>query len=160
MIRDMRRNVAQPKDTMHKAEVAMVTGMGVVIKDATTVALPSAETASNIYVVTKERIPTGINTARVDMSDYDEDFVNIKAGEFIGLERYTDGEKFATDQFKAEDFGEGAVAGFAVSVGVDGKWQKATVSTMPSKYVFDGFHNDNGHKLVMVRVEADAIRNA
>ena len=160
MIRDMRRNGAQPKDTMHKAEVAMVTGMGVVIKDATTVALPSAETASNIYVVTKERIPTGINTARVDISDYDEDFVNIKAGEFIGLERYTDGEKFATDQFKAEDFGEGAVAGFAVSVGVDGKWQKATVSTMPSKYVFDGFHNDNGHKLVMVRVEADAIKNA
>ena len=160
MIRDMRRNGAQPKDTMHKAEVAMVTGMGVVIKDATTVALPSAETASNIYVVTKERIPTGINTARVDMSDYDEDFVNIKAGEFIGLERYTDGEKFATDQFKAGDFGEGAVAGFAVSVGVDGKWQKATVSTMPSKYVFDGFHNDNGHKLVMVRVEADAIKNA
>lgn len=160
MIRDMRRNGAQPKDTMHKAEVAMVTGMGIVIKDATTVALPSAETASNIYVVTKERIPTGINTARVDMSDYDEDFVNIKAGEFIGLERYTDGEKFATDQFKAEDFGEGAVAGFAVSVGVDGKWQKATVSTMPSKYVFDGFHNDNGHKLVMVRVEADAIKNA
>ena len=160
MIRDMRRNGAQPKDTMHKAEVAMVTGMGVVIKDATTVALPSAETASNIYVVTKERIPTGINTARVDMSDYDEDFVNIKAGEFIGLERYTDGEKFATDQFKAEDFGEGAVAGFAVSDGTDGKWQKATVSTMPSKYVFDGFHNDNGHKLVMVRVEADAIKNA
>ena len=160
MIRDMRRNGAQPKDTMHKAEVAMVTGMGVVIKDATTVALPSAETASNVYVVTKERIPTGINTARVDMSDYDEDFVNVKAGEFIGLERYTDGEKFATDQFKAEDFGEGAVAGFAVSVGVDGKWQKATVSTMPSKYVFDGFHNDNGHKLVMVRVEADAIKNA
>ena len=160
MIRDMRRNGAQPKDTMHKAEVAMVTGMGVVIKDATTVALPSAETASNIYVVTKERIPTGINTARVDMSDYDEDFVNIKAGEFIGLERYTDGEKFSTDQFKAEDFGEGAVAGFAVSVGVDGKWKKATASTMPSKYVFDGFHNDNGHKLVMVRVEADAIKNA
>ena len=160
MIRDMRRNGAQPKDTMHKAEVAMVTGMGVVIKDATTVALPSVETASNVYVVTKERIPTGINTARVDMSDYDEDFVNIKAGEFIGLERYTDGEKFATDQFKAEDFGEGAVAGFAVSVGVDGKWQKATVSTVPSKYVFDGFHNDNGHKLVMVRVEADAIKNA
>ena len=35
MIRDMRRNGAQPKDTMHKAYVDMVTGMGVVIKDAT-----------------------------------------------------------------------------------------------------------------------------
>ena len=159
MIRDMRRNGAQPKDTMHKAEVAMVTGMGVVIKDATTVALPSAETASNVYVVTKERIPTGINAARQDMSDYDEDFVNVKAGEFIGLERYTDGEKFATDQFKASDFADGAVAGFAVSVGADGKWVKAA-STVNSKYVFDGFHNDNGHKLVMIRVEADTIKNS
>ena len=160
MIRDMRRNGAQPKDTMHKADVAMVTGMGVVIKNATTVAFPTAETASNIYVVTKERIPTGINAARIDMSDYDDDFVKIAKDEFVGLERYTDGEKFATDQFKASDFTDEAVAGFAVSVGADGKWQKATASTVPSKYVFDGFHNDNGHKLVMVRVEADAIKNA
>lgn len=160
MIRDMRRNGAQPKDTMHKAYVDMVTGMGVVIKDATSVTLPSAETATNIYVATKERIPSGINAARQDMSDYDKDFVSIKAGEFIGLERYTDGEKFATDQFKAEDFADEATTGFAVSVGADGKWQKATASTMPSKYVFDGIHTDNGHKLVMIRVEADAIKNA
>lgn len=159
MIRDMRRNGAQPKDTMHKAEVAMVTGMGVVIKDAATVVLPSAETANNVYVVTKERIPTGINAARQDMSDYDDDFVKIKAGELIGLERYTDGEKFATDQFKAEDFADEAVAGFAVSVGADGAWCKAT-STVESKYVFDGFHNDNGHKLVMIRVEYDAVKNS
>ena len=56
MIRDIRRNGAQPKDTMHKAGVALVTGMGVVIKDATTVELPKAETVANIYVATKERI--------------------------------------------------------------------------------------------------------
>ena len=104
MIRDIRRNGAQPKDTMHKAEVAMVTGMGVVIKDTTTVKLPEEEIVANIYVVTKERIPTGINAARREMSDYDEDFVNIAKNEFVGLERYTDGEKFATDQYKADDF--------------------------------------------------------
>ena len=160
MIRDIRRNGAQPKDTMHKAGVALITGMGVVIKDATTVELPKAETVANIYVATKERIPTGINAARVDMSDYDEDFVKIAKGEFIGLERYTDGEKFATDQYKAEDFSGEVADGTPVSVGADGKWQKATVSTMPSKYVFDGIHTDNGHKLVMIRVEADAIKNA
>lgn len=56
MIRDIRRNGAQPKDTMHKAGVALVTGMGVVIKDATTVELPKAETVANIYVATKERM--------------------------------------------------------------------------------------------------------
>ena len=159
MSRDMSRKGAQPKDTMHKADVAMVTGMGVVIKDATTVALPSAETASNIYVVTKERVPSGINASRTDMSDYDDDFVKIAKDEFIGLERYTDGEKFATDQFKASDFSDDVTAGFAVSVGSDGKWIKAT-STIASKYVFDGFHIDNGHKLVMIRVEVDTIKNS
>ena len=60
MIRDIRRNGAQPKDTMHKAEVAMVTGMGVVIKDASTVKLPAAETASNIYVATQERVTSSV----------------------------------------------------------------------------------------------------
>lgn len=156
MIRDMRRNGSQPKDTMHKADVAMVTGMGVVIKDSTTVALPGAETASNIYVATKERVPSGINTAKTDMSDYDDDFVKIAKSEFIGLERYTDGEKFATDQFRVADFPNGTESGFAVSVGTDGLWAKSTIE---SKYIFDGFHDDNGHKLVMIRVETDAITN-
>lgn len=157
MIRDMRRNGAQPKDTMRKAAVDMVTGMGVVKTADMTVSLPDAETATNIYVATKERIPTGINSARKDMSDYDPDFVNIKAGEPMGLERYTDGEKFATDQFIADDFGDDATKGFGVSVGTDGFWMKATVE---SKYVYDGIYIDNGHKLVMIRVEADPITNA
>ena len=157
MIRDMRRNGAQPKDTMHKAAVEMVTGMGIVIKDAATVTLPAAEVTENIYVATKERIPTGINAARTDMSDYDPDFVNISVGEYIGLERYTDGEKFATDQFDVADFGDSVTAGFACGVGADGKWCKAATG---SKYIFDGFHNDNGHKLVMIRVEADVVKNA
>lgn len=157
MIRDIRRNGAQPKDTMHKAGVALVTGMGVVIKDATTVVLPSAETVANIYVATKERIPTGINAARQDMSDYDEDFVNIAKDEFLGLERYTDGEKFATDQFKEEDFSGEVADGTPVSVGTDGKWQKATVA---SKYVYEKPFKDNSHDLIMIRVEADAVATA
>ena len=70
MIRDIRRNGAQPKDTMHKAEVAMVTGMGVVIKDASTVKLPAAETASNIYVANLVIVPHGVNAERSDMSFY------------------------------------------------------------------------------------------
>lgn len=153
MIRDMRRNGAQPKDTMHKAEVAMVTGMGVVIKDSKTVALPSEETVANIYVATKERIAKGTNAALTNMSDYHEDFVNIEVNELIGLERYTDGEKFATDQYKAADF-EAVEAAFPVAVGTDGKWMK---STKASKYVCEGIHIDNGHRLIVIRVEADAV---
>ncbi len=160
MIRDIRRNGAQPKDTMHKADAPLVTGMGVVIKDASTVKLPTEETATNIYVATKERIPTGINAARTDISDYDEDFVNIAKDEFLGLERYTDGEKFATDQFKAEDFASTLADGTAVSVGADGKWQKATASSVSSKYVYEKDFNDNGHRLIMIRVESDAVTNS
>lgn len=156
MIRDMRRNGAQPKDTMHKAGVEMMTGMGVVIKDKTTVVFPSEETVANIYVATKERVPSGVNVARVNMSDYDEDFTKIAKGEFIGLERYTDGEKFATDQFKAEDFTD-ELKEKPVAVGVDGKWIKATKA---SKYVFEDFHMDNGHKLAMIRVETDVVEIA
>lgn len=158
MIRDMRRNGSQPKDTMHKAEKAMVTGMGVIIKDAKTVTLPGTETASNIYVATKERVPSGVNAARKDMSDYDTDFVNIAKDEFLGLERYTDGEKFATDQFKATDF-DSPTPNMYLSVGTDGKWQKATAS-VPSRYVYDGVHMDNGHKLIMVRVESESGENS
>lgn len=157
MIRDMKRNGAQPKDTMHKASIEMITGMGVVITDSTTISLPAGETATNVYFVTKERVPSGTNAARTDMSDYDEDFTKIKKNELVGLEKFTDGEKLATDQFTAADFGDGAVAGFTVSVGTDGKLKKATIA---SKYIFDGIYNDNGHKLVMVRVESDAITNA
>lgn len=153
MIRDMRRNGAQPKDTMHKADVEMMTGMGVVIKDKTTVVFPSEETVANIYVATKERVPSGVNAARVNTSDYDEDFTKIAKGELIGLERYTDGEKFATDQFKAEDFTD-ELKEKPVAVGADGKWIKATKA---SKYVFEDFHMDNGHKLAMIRVETDAV---
>lgn len=158
MLRDIRRNGAQPKDTMHKAKVAMVTGMGAVKEDTKNtkeVKLPTAETTTNIYLVTKERIPTGINAARQEMSDYDDDFTSVKIGEFVGLEVYTDGEKFGTDQFKAADFGDEAEPGFAMSVGADGKWQKATKGT--SRYVFAGTMKDNGHKLVLVEVVADAV---
>lgn len=157
MIRDMRRNGAQPKDTMHKAGVEMITGMGVVIKNETEVVLPTSETSANVYVVTKERYPSGINAARTNMSDYDDDFVKVAKGEFVGLERYTDGEKFATDQFKADDFQDGSIVdlkGKPVAVGTDGKWMKATAQ---SKYVFENVYMDNGHKLVMIRVESDAV---
>lgn len=156
MIRDIRRNGAQPKDTMHKAGANMKTGMGVVIKDTTTVVLPSDETTTNIYFVTKERIPTGVNAARTNMSDYDDDFVNVVKDEFVGLERYTDGEKFATDQFKAEDFNN-ELKGKPVAVGADGKLIKATKA---SKYLFEDFFMDNGHKLVLIRVESDAVEVA
>lgn len=160
MLRDIRRNGAQPKDTMHKAAAKMVTGMGVIkndTKDKKEVKLPSDETTANICVVTKERVPSGINAARLNMSDYDEDFVNIEKGELIGLEVYTDGEKFATDQFKAEDF-NGYEVGKTVAVGADGKWMKTTKGT--SRFLYAGEYMDNGHKMIAIEVVADPVAHA
>ena len=47
----------------------------------------------------------------------------------------------------------------AVSVGTDGKWQKAT-ATVASKYVYEKDLADNGHKLIIIRVEKDAVKNS
>ena len=102
MLRDLIINGAKAPDAMHKAKVALVTGMAVVKEDSVTdkfANISSTETVADIYFVDKERIPTGINTAKGDMSDYDEDFVNIKANEFVTLDKYIPGERFATDQF-------------------------------------------------------------
>ena len=49
--------------------------------------------------------------------------------------------------------------GMAVSVGTDGKWQKAT-ATVASKYVYEKDFADNGHKLIIIRVEKDAVKNS
>ena len=57
--------------------------------------------------------------------------------------------------FKIADFGDEVAPGFALSVGTDGKWQKATKGS--SRFVFAGTMNDNGHKLVLVEVVADAV---
>ena len=49
-----------------KTAGAYATGMGVTKNEATGVAtIPSAETGVNLYVLDKERIPTGANAARV-----------------------------------------------------------------------------------------------
>ena len=62
--------------------------------------------------------------------------------------------------FKVDDFSGEVADGTAVSVGADGKWQKATASTVPSKFVYEKDFNDNGHKIIMIRVESDAVTNA
>lgn len=158
MLRDLRRNGAQPKDTMYKAGAALVVGMGVVKDEAKKeVKVPSEEATANICVVTKERIPSGMNAAKLNMSDYDTDFNNVAKGEFVGLEVYTDGEKFATDQFKAGDFDD-YEKGKTVAVGDDGKWMKTTKGT--SRFLYAGEYMDNGHKMIAIEVVADPVAHA
>lgn len=142
-----------------KASAACSTGMGVVMdRAAKTFALPTAETAADIVIVYKERIPSGIYAANGDYSDYFEQYNSVAAGEFAPLYSYDYGEVFATDQYDSTIVD--AAKGKRVSVGTDGKWKVATVTTVSSKYVFKDFYNDNGHKLAIIEVSDTPAANA
>ena len=132
-----------------KTAGAYKTGMGVTKDEATGVAtIPSAETGTNLYVLDKERIPTGVNAARTDMSDYDDDFNTYASGEQCKLRVFGANEKFAVDQYDATAC-VAANAGKYAAVGTNGKWTIAASAT-DSEYVFLGLHNDAGHILALI----------
>lgn len=162
MLRDLVINGAKAPDAMHKAKVGMVTGMAVVKEDSETdkfANITESETVADIFFVDKERIPTGVNAARGDMSDYDPDFVTVKANEFITLDKYAPGERFATDQYDTGSITDETEIGTRISF-KSGKAQAATATSVLSNYVFKGFYNDNGHKLITIEVSDTAAANA
>lgn len=155
MIRELQVTKDKPANSMYKSgEEKIVTGMAVIKNEANkTFEFASAETAADLFFVDKERVPSGINAARGDMSDYDEDFTTLKENEFGKLIAYYAGERFAVDQYVESEL----VEGVRVSAGVDGKLAKSTIA---SKYVFKGFFDDNGHKLAIIEVSDTAVANA
>lgn len=155
MLRELQVTMNKPANAMYKSgEEKIITGMAVVKNEANkTFEFVSAETAADLFFVDKERIPTGINAARADMSDYDEDFVTLKEGEFGKLIAYYVGERFAVDQYDEA----GLVEGVRVAAGTKGKLVKASVA---SRYIFKGFFDDNGHKLAVIEVSDTAVANA
>lgn len=158
MLRDFRINGAKAPDAMHKAKIAMVTGMAVVKEDSTTDKYANAttsESVTDIYFVDKARVPSGVNAARDDMSDYDEDFVNIKANEPVIMNKYAPDEKFGTDQFVTDDFTTETNIDTRVSF-KEGKAMKATIA---SPYKFKGLYSDNGHTLIQIELSDTAIEN-
>lgn len=158
MVRDFIINGAKAPDAMHKAKVDMVTGMGVVKEDSATdkfANITEEETVADIFIVDKERVPSGLNCARGDMSDYDEDFVKIKANEMVSMDKYHAGEKFGTDQYD-----ETITKDLAIDTRVAWKKGLATKATIASPYVFKGFHDDNGHMLAQIALSDTVAENA
>lgn len=154
MVRDIEIHGGKDAPANNKAVKACSTGMGVVLdRSAKTFDLPSAATSENIYVVHKERIPTGLNAAATDLSDYFEEFNTVAEDEFAPLYTYDFGEQFATDQFDNTTLKAGA-ENTAAAVGTDGKW---TAASGASKYRFVGIYNDAGHELAQIEVLADAV---
>lgn len=156
MLRELQTIISTPANTMFSAGADLVTGMGVVKNEsAKTVGVPSAETATGIYVVDKERVAQGVYSSVTDLPDSHDQFVKIKTGEMVKIKAYLAGERFATDQFVST----GLTVDNYVSVGTAGKWIKAT-STVPSNFVYKGTVTDNGATLAIVEVVAIAGKNA
>ena len=157
MLREFQVTKDKPANSMYKSgEEKIVTGMAVIKNESNkTFEFASAETAADLFFVDKERVPSGINAARGDMSDYDEDFTTLKENEFGKLIAYYVGERFAVDQYVES----GLDVGVRVSANTDGQLIKAT-GTVDSKYVFKGFYDDNGHKLAIIEVSDTPAKNS
>ena len=97
MLRELQVTKDKPANSMYKAgEEKIVTGMAVVKNETSkTFEFASAATATDVFFVDKERVPSGVNAARGDMSDYDDDFVTLKENEFGKLIAYYPGERLA-----------------------------------------------------------------
>ena len=155
MIRELGVHSTKYTPANMTAAVAMVTGMGAQISVADgNVILPDAEAASDIYFVEKERTVNGIYAALTDFDDYFDQFVNVKAGDFVKIIKPVAGELYGVDQFA--DALVAGDKGKRLSVGTDGQW---AVAKGASPYVFEGFVMDGSHKLAQIRVSDTAVAN-
>lgn len=148
MLKDCMIHGQHAVDATFEAGAALTTGMGVV-KDfsAKTAKLPTAETSANIFLVQKDRVPTGINASRTQFSDWEAEFNKVDAGDLCLLVTYGPGESFYTDAYAStlDDDDIGA----PVAVGTDGKWVAAAAASV---YVLTGFYTVNGHTMACIAV--------
>lgn len=120
MFRGLQDILGENYDAQYKAKADTVVGMGVV-KDYATgeFKFPTSDTANDIYFVTKDMQPTGIQTVYGEVSEYE--LQNIKAGEYALLVGGKKGERFFTDQIEPS-----ISIGNRVIVGTNGKFKAAS----------------------------------
>jgi len=123
-------------DAMHSAGSEMVMGMGVVKSENLEAAFPSTDTATNVFFVTKELIPTGVDSLKGDISDYALE--KISDGDMVVLVKPVIGEVYWTDQTEGD-----ITTGEYVVVGTNGKF-KAAGSAKSNLKVFSTDIKDAG----------------
>lgn len=155
MLRELINHGGKAAEATYIAATELKTGMGVVKNVDGTCSVPAKATAANIFLVEKARIPTGLNTGRTNLSDYEDEFVTVYKDALVKLNEYDFGEVFGTDQFAATLTDE--AKGKTLHVGTDGKWD---VATGASVYRFRGFYMDAGrHQMAEIEVLKDAVTN-
>lgn len=146
MLRELQTNTGKVYDATNITTVDVVVGMGVV-KDYTKdreVGFPDAPTDKGVFLVTKEKRAEGIYAGLGEFSDYEDMFMEIKAGHGVKLVPPVFSERYATDQFTT-----GAVKGDYLALGVDGKFAKSENAT---KFVYRGPKVVDTHTLHVIEV--------
>lgn len=92
-----------------------------------------------------------------NLSDYFEQFVKVKEGEFAKAIPNYEGEMYGTDQYD-DSVVESAVDKY-LAVGTDGKWKVASAS-ISSCYKLAGFQADGVNKIAQIVKLADAGQNS
>lgn len=153
MLREFQTNGLKTTDAMYKTDAEMITGAPVVKNYADkTVSIAGNGVVDGFFLVNKERVPTGLNCAKGDMSDYDENFTKIAENESVKLIIPETGERYGTDQYVLGDLS----IGDSVMV-TGGKFVKADVA---SKLIFGGEYSDVGHKLAIIEIAGSTKTNA
>lgn len=156
MLRELMVNAGESAPAQYVASADFNTGAPVTVNvtDGTVNAV-TTETASDLYVVDKERYPEGVYAGMTNLSDYHEGYNKVAKGERVKLCTYgVPADAFATSEYDTTVV-EGA-KGKRVAA-KNGKW---TLATSASKYVFVDFVKDNGHQLAKIVVSDTATANA
>lgn len=147
MLRELQTNTGKVYDAMNTTSVDLIVGMGVVKDYAKEkeVGFPVVATDKGVFFVTKEKRTGGIYAGQEgNMSDYDDLFMKIKAGEGVKLVPPVKSERYATDQVTT-----GLTAGDYLELGTDGKFAKATDAT---RFVCRGIKKIDTHDLTVIEV--------
>lgn len=156
MLRELMVNVGETAPAQYIASADFNTGAPVVVDVASgTVNAVTDETASDLYVVDKERYPEGAYAGVTNLSDYHEGYNKVAKDSAVKLCAYgVPADAFGTSEYDDTITDETANKRVAAK---NGKW---TLATQASKYVFAGFVYDNGNKLAKIVVSDTATTNA
>jgi hypothetical protein len=138
MIRKLQSLSSRNYNAVGIAYEAMTIGMGVV-QTSNGIELPSSATTANIFFVAKEAIPTGINSVKGEIPDYDTTFESISKDDGVVLIKPIIGEKYFTNQTKGE-----IRDGQYLLVDTDGKFKGATSAATSNLIVRNANYTDCG----------------
>ena len=149
MLRRLQTVSGKNIDVQMKADVAMKRGM-VVQKNFTNTEAVMPASQAGLYFVDRDVQPTGLMAYEGEISDYDTRLETIAVGDFVQLEKPVVGERYATDQYVADNL---VVGGYMdVSTAADATLGKLIHSADASKFMYCGTMSDNGHTLAIVEI--------